>query len=101
MTQAEVETRALSRLAAQELSSLPRGIGDIRSELIRLGNGPGHRSGGIGESSGLRGGGEQEDVARLDVAVDDPALVGRHQAAGHAGQDRERRRLVEPGPLRQ
>src|SRR4051812_15724056 len=33
MTQADVETRALSRLAAQELSSLPRGIGDIHGAI--------------------------------------------------------------------
>ncbi|MDA0159462.1 alpha/beta fold hydrolase [Solirubrobacter ginsenosidimutans] len=33
MTQAQVEARALSRLAAQELSELPRGIGDIHGAI--------------------------------------------------------------------
>ena len=33
MTQAEVEARELSRIARQELSSLPRGIGDIHGAI--------------------------------------------------------------------
>ena len=43
----------------------------------------------------------KEDVAGLDVAVDDPALVGFHQAARHSRHDRESRLFVEPGPFRQ
>src|SRR5215207_9986720 len=33
MTQAELEARELSRIAREELSALPRGIGDIHSAI--------------------------------------------------------------------
>ena len=39
---------------------------------------------------------EKQDVAGLDIAVHDAALVGLDQAAGDARHDRERFRHVEP-----
>ncbi len=56
----------------------------------------------VGAGDGMNAGGpgiQQQDVAGLDVPVDDPAVVGRSQAAGRGRDQREGLALLEPAPV--